>query len=74
MILIKTILYIIGFISFFYYLKPSLFFLQDGSLREYGVGYDSEGNKRTLVNFHLFIILLSVFIYKFNHDHVVKMI
>ena len=75
MVLLKTLIYVVCIISFVFYLKPRLFFLENGVLRDYGVSYDQEGNKKTLFNFHLFILVSSVFIYKLcQESNIVKMI
>jgi hypothetical protein len=61
---INKILYFIFFSVIIFILKPSLIFNADGSLRNFGVGYDSSKNKKTLFNIFtinlIFITLLKV--------------
>lgn len=54
--------YLIGSIALLYILKPSILFKPNGKTRQYGVGYDEEGYKKTLYTFQLAIIVLVVFI------------
>jgi hypothetical protein len=54
--------YLIGIIALLYMLKPSILFKPNGKPRQYGVGYDDEGYKRTLYTFQLAIIVSVVFI------------
>jgi hypothetical protein len=73
MVLLKSLIYITCIITFVFYLKPLLFFLKDGVLRDYGVSYDDKGNKKTLFTFHLFILVSSVFVYKLCQEtHIVR--
>ncbi len=62
--LINKILYFIFFSVIIFILKPSLIFNADGSLRNFGVGYDPSKNKKTLFNIFtinlIFITLLKV--------------
>lgn len=57
--------YLIGAIALLYLLKPSILFKPNGKPRQYGVGYDEEGYKKTLYTFQLAIIILVVFIIMF---------
>lgn len=53
--------YLIGIIALLYMLKPSILFKPNGKPRQYGVGYDDEGYKKTLYSFQLAIIVAVVF-------------
>ena len=55
------------FIVFVYTVKPNILFKPNNKLREYGVGYDNEGYKKTLYNLQLIIIIIVLIFYlKFN--------
>lgn len=61
---IKKILpYFLVTILLFYLIKPSISFKPNGQLRNYGLGYDSDGYKRTLYTMHTMIILFAVLFY-----------
>lgn len=62
----RRIPYLVGAVSILYMLKPSLLFKPNGKLRNYGVGYDEEGYKKTLYTFHFCIIILVIFIHMFG--------
>lgn len=58
----EKIIYLIIIICVIYVVKPSVLFKANGKLRNYGVGVDSEGYKKTLYSFHLVIILIAIFL------------
>lgn len=58
--------YLLGAISILYMLKPSIMFKPNGKIRDYGVGYDEEGYKKTLYTFQFCIIIIIVFIHMFT--------
>lgn len=61
---IKTILpIIILFIISMYSLKPNILFKPNKKTREYGLGYDSEGYKKTLYNFQFVLLLFIIALY-----------
>jgi hypothetical protein len=62
--LFYTILYIILFILLLYFTKPQFIFKPNGKPREYGIGVDDEGYKKTLYNLQFIIIIACIFIYK----------
>ena len=45
-----------------HFLKPSIVYNQDGSLRKFGIGY----RKKTVVPLWLVVILLAIFSYTFS--------
>lgn len=59
----RSIPYLIGTIVFVYLTKPTLFFKSNGELREYGIGTDGDGYKKTLYTFHFFIIIATLIIF-----------
>ena len=59
----KKLLYTIGIILVIFLLKPSIFFKPNGLPRQYGIGYDFEGYKKTLFNFQFCIIIIVLFVY-----------
>lgn len=59
----RSIPYLIGSIVLVYLTKPSLFFKSNNQLREYGIGVDNEGYKRTLYTFQFFIIITAIVLY-----------
>lgn len=59
----KILPYLLGCILIFYMVKPSISFKPTGQLRSYGVGYDSDGYKKTLYTMHNIIILITVLLY-----------
>jgi hypothetical protein len=59
----KILPYLLGGILIFYLIKPSISFKPNGQLRNYGVGYDSDGYKKTLYTMHTIIILIAVLVY-----------
>jgi len=47
----------------FFRLKPSVTFKPNGKVREYGVGVDSDGYKKTFYTFSNIILVSSILIY-----------
>lgn len=64
-ILITKLPYLALLIVFIFQIQPSFLFKPNGKPREYGLGLDSEGYKKTILNLHFFILCASVIIYKF---------
>ena len=54
---------LIIFIVFIYTIKPNILFKPNNKLREYGVGYDNEGYKKTLYNLQLIIVMIVLIFY-----------
>ena len=44
-------------------IKPTIAFTPNGKVRQYGVGVDSDGYKKTLYTFSNIIIMITVLIY-----------
>ena len=59
----KIIPYLIGIIIIFYIMKPNISFKPTGQLREYGLGYDTSGYKKTLYTTYNIILFITVFLY-----------
>ncbi len=59
---LNKILYFIFFSVIIFILEPRLLFNKNGSLRKFGLGYDSNKNKKTLFNIFtvnlIFILLI----------------
>jgi hypothetical protein len=55
--------YLFGIIIIIYIIKPNILFKPNGKLRDYGVGYDNEGYKKTLYSFHYVILIIVLFLY-----------
>jgi hypothetical protein len=61
---LKTrMIYLIFLIIGLYFLKPDFIFKPDGTPREYGVGYDSEGYHKTFYTFQVVIVIMTAIIY-----------
>lgn len=61
----NKILYFIFFSIIVFILKPSFIFKNDNSFREFGVGIDRDGHKKTLFNIfvlNLIVIVLLTFV------------
>ena len=54
------IIYICAFIIIIYIIKPSIVFKEDNTLRDYGVGYDETGHKKSLYNLQFIIIIVAL--------------
>lgn len=57
----SNILLLVGIIIFIYLLKPSIMFKPTGKLREYGLGYDSDGYKKTIYTMQNVILIIAVY-------------
>jgi hypothetical protein len=57
------IIYLILLITGFYFIRPDFVFKPDGTPREYGLGYDSEGYHKTFYTFQIIIVIMSAFVY-----------
>lgn len=63
---IKNIIpYLIAVITLLFIIKPNICFKQDNTLREYGFGYDKDGNKKTLYTTQILIIFITILLYVF---------
>jgi hypothetical protein len=62
----SKLLTLILIIVAFFMLKPSVTFKPNGKVREYGVGYDNEGYKKTFYTFSNIILISSILIYVLN--------
>lgn len=59
----KRIPYLLATIILVYISKPSFFFKPNGKIRNYGIGYDDDGYKKSLYTFqHMIIILILLLI------------
>jgi hypothetical protein len=58
----KRIIYLIFLIFLIYMYKPTIIFKPNGKLREYGIGNDHEGYKKTFYTFQFVIILCVVIV------------
>jgi hypothetical protein len=59
---LNNIFYITTLIILLYHWKPPFLFKPNGKLKEYGVGVDSEGYKKSVFNIHLIIIIAIIFL------------
>lgn len=55
--------YLICIIILFYLIKPSISFKPSGQLRNYGIGVDTDGYKKTLFTMQNTIIFITIIIY-----------
>jgi hypothetical protein len=55
--------YVAGIIILIYIMKPSLIFKPNGEHREYGLGYDKDGYKKSIYTMQLMIVLIVVMVY-----------
>ncbi|NDC95006.1 hypothetical protein EBZ38_04195 [bacterium] len=62
---IKKILYIACLVSIVFLIKPSLAFKPNGTHREYGLGVDKEGYKRSIYTMPVFVVVIVVLVNKF---------
>ena len=60
--------YLFGIILIIYIVKPNIIFKPNGKLRDYGIGYDNEGYKKTLYSFHFVILIVVLFLYLLMED------
>ena len=58
-------IYLIFLIIGLHSLKPDFVFKPDGTPREYGLGYDSQGHRKTFYTFQVLIMIMAVFIATF---------
>jgi hypothetical protein len=58
----KQLLYLIGIIAFIYIYKPLILFKPNGKPRQYGIGVDEEGYKKTFYTFQIIIIISAIFV------------
>lgn len=59
----RSIPYLIGLIIFVYLTKPQLFFKSNNQPREYGIGTDNDGYKKTLYTFQFFVLISAILIF-----------
>ena len=62
--------YLFGIIIIIYIVKPNILFKPNGKLRDHGLGYDSEGYKKTLYPFHFVILIIVLFLYLLMEDKI----
>jgi hypothetical protein len=62
----QDILIFVVVLLMFFYLKPSFLFKPNGKPREYGMGVDAEGYRKTVFSMHTVIIVIVVFIVVLN--------
>jgi len=58
--------YLVLIIITLFFMKPSISFKPNGQLREYGVGYDSQGYRKTFYTFQILIIVLTIILTVYN--------
>jgi hypothetical protein len=58
----SKILLLVGIIIFIYMLKPSIMFKPNGKMREYGLGYDNDGYKKTMYSMQTIILLVALYL------------
>lgn len=63
----KIIPYLLGIILLIYIIKPNISFKSSGQLREYGIGYDSHGYKKTLYTTYNIILFITILLYAQYH-------
>lgn len=59
----KILPYLSIFILILYFSKINLIFKSNGQVRNFGVGYDADGDKKTLFTIHYIIICVTIFLY-----------
>lgn len=59
----RRIPYLLGIIILLYMLKPPILFKPNGKPRNYGVGYDEDGYKKTLYTFQFSIIIIIIILF-----------
>jgi len=57
----SKIFLLVAIIIFIYIIKPAIMFKPNGKVREYGLGYDSEGYKKTMYTMQNIILLTTLF-------------
>jgi hypothetical protein len=57
----SKIFLLISIIIFMYIVKPSIIFKPNGKIREYGLGYDNEGYKKTMYTMQNIILILALY-------------
>jgi len=65
MIILEDILYIILVVGFLFVIKPNIIFKPNGHPRNFGLGYDSDGYKKTLLNLGVVIVVFTIFYIKY---------
>lgn len=58
--IVQHIIYISIFVLSLWTIKPFLLFKPNGKPRQYGLGYDEEGYKKTLFTVHVVVIVFVV--------------
>ena len=61
----QLIPYLLGTIIVLYMLKPSFVFKPNGKPRQYGIGHDTEGYKKTLYSLQTVIIFVVILLIVF---------
>ena len=62
----QKLTYLLAILILLFITKPILLFKKNGRVREYGIGKDSDGYKKTLYTFHIVIIILVIIIFYFD--------
>jgi hypothetical protein len=62
----SKIISLILFVIIFYLCKPSITFKPSGKVREYGVGFDNDGYKKTFYTFNTIILIACILIYMYD--------
>jgi hypothetical protein len=65
----NKILYFIFFSSIIFFFKPSFIFKNDNTFREFGIGIDKNGYKKTLFNIFIINLIFIVFLVKISQTH-----
>lgn len=58
----KGIIFLILSVVLIHLLKPNLIYKPNGMLRDYGVGYDKHGFKKTFFTLPIIIVLIVIFV------------
>jgi hypothetical protein len=61
--IINKICILVGILISIYIIKPNILFKPNGKVRDYGVGYDYDGYRKSLYSMQTLIIILAVIIY-----------
>ncbi|NBU33712.1 hypothetical protein EB118_05360 [bacterium] len=64
-LLLKKALYVAILVAIVYLLKPGLAFKPNGQHREYGVGVDSQGYKKSVYTMFTFVVVIVVLVNKY---------
>lgn len=65
---IQKITYVICLVVIVYLIKPSMAFKPNGQHREYGVGTDSTGYKRSIYTMPMFVVVIVILVHRFTRE------